>query len=286
MKLSLVCAVLLGLFLPPLSALELSVSGGLGNLRFDSGRDSSLGAAGEDFSPSLYFPLNAVLSGQYLDRISYTFEFRRGPILGNQLFAVMGLDFEYGGIALGPFFSLWNGGSDFIKPGLSISAGLKIPGKIFAEVKGNSTLGPLAAGGDHSEEYGSIRAGLWVPGVVVSISASREEFSEMRNSFIIQDSRVRYGFTASAFKKNVPYTADINFGYQILTRSYEGAGEDRLKSLYLGFEFRTELSPRLLFILGGEGSFYTWAKDPLKSPPRSTPLYEAYTGFRWTFQDP
>ncbi|MDR1177540.1 MAG: hypothetical protein LBK64_01795 [Spirochaetaceae bacterium] len=283
MKRRFFCAVLLGLFLLPLSALELSVTGGLGNLRFDPDRDSALGASGEQFSPLLYLPINAVFSGQTVDRFSYTVAFKRGPILRNQLSAVLGMDFEYGSLAMGPVFGLWNNADDFIKPGVSLRAGLELPGKVFALLEGNATIGALAAEGDYSEEYGRAALGFWVPFAVITLSAEREEFSSMNGSgVLIRDRRIRYGFSAAAFKKNVPYTVDLKLGYQILEREYVPSDTDSLKSLYLGCEFRASIRPTLSFVLGGEMPLYTWGKDPLKSPSRSTPLYEVRTGFIWT----
>ncbi|MDR1210892.1 MAG: hypothetical protein LBK40_01540 [Spirochaetaceae bacterium] len=283
MKRRFLCAVLLGLIILPLSALELSVTGGLGNLRFDPDRDSSLGAAGEQFSPLLYLPINAVFSDQAVDRFSYTVEFKRGPVLRNQLSAVLGIDFEYGSLAFGPVFGLWNDAGDFIKPGVLLRAGLELPGKAFILLEGNATIGALTAEGDYAEEYGRAAFGIWVPYAVITLSAAREEFSSMNGSgVLIQDRRIRYGFSAAAFKKNVPYTVDLNLGYQILEREYVHAGTDNLKSLYLGCEFRASIRPTLTFVLGGEMPLYTWGKDPLKSPSRSTPLYEVRTGFIWT----
>jgi hypothetical protein len=286
MKRPFLCAVLLGLALP-LSALEFSLGGGLGNLRFDPDRESALSAAGEEFSPLLYIPINAVLSGEAAGLFSYTAAFKRGPVLGNQLSALMGIDFSYGSLAAGPVFGLWNNAGDFIKPGLSVQAGFKIPGKFFASIEGNSTLGAVVTDEDYSEEYGSVTLGCWVPYVVISLKAEREEFSKIENSVFIRDSRIRYSFSAAAFKKNVPYTVDLNIGFQILERKYVSASTstDSIKSLYFGCEFRTSISPRLGLILGGEMPLYTWGEEPLKSPSRNTPLYEVRAGFVWTLEE-
>jgi hypothetical protein len=194
----------------------------------------------------------------------------------------MGIEFEYGSLALGPVFVLWNSAGGFVKPGLSLRAGIEFPGKVFALLEGNATIGALTPG-DYSEEYGRAALGAWVPFAVITLSAEQEKFSSANESgVLIQDRRTRYSFSAAAFKKNVPYTVDLNFGYQILEREYT-SDTDSLKSLFLGCEFRTDLRPRFTLILGGEMALYTWGKDPLKSPSRSTALYELRTGFIWTF---
>ncbi|MDR0390234.1 MAG: hypothetical protein LBH73_09190 [Spirochaetaceae bacterium] len=286
MKRSFLCAVRLGLLFLPLQALELSVGGGFGNLRFDPDQDRSLGAAGESYSPSLYFPVDAVLSGDAFDRFSYTVAFKRGPVLGNQLSALIGVDLGYGSLAVGPVFGLWNNFDEFIKPGLSVQASLDFPGKAFAVLEGNSTLGALVTEDDYAAEYGRIALGFWVPYVVITLNAEREEFLTNKSGGFIRDSRLRYSLNAAAFKKNVPYTIDLDFGYQILAREYNATGDtDSLRSLFLGCEFRTDLRPGFTLILGGEAHLYTWGKDPLKAPQRSTILYEARTGFIWALGD-
>ncbi|QQO10803.1 hypothetical protein [Breznakiella homolactica] len=269
-----------------LRALDLSFVGGVDNFAFDPGLRSSQGTAGKSFEPDYFVVANIKAAGRFSDILGYSLEYDRGPILRNRLLASVGLDFTYLGLELGPFFGIFNNLDKPLKPGMAAAVNFRVPGIVFASLSAHSTVGTgLIVEGDYVQEYGRIAAGFWVPYAVVTLSAAREEYTELHGGGLtIQDEKTRYQFTANAYKKNVPFTVDINLGYQTLKRSYIGAQTetDELRSLFAGFEFRWNAVKPVTVLVGAEIPVYTWAEEPFEGPGDNTFLFKAYAGCIWT----
>jgi hypothetical protein len=288
----LICGALLflGSLAGTLYALDLRVLGGMGNLSFDPGREAAVGA-GARIGPSIY-PLGAVsLDGKFSEIADFSFTYERDPLLKNRLLANLGVQFGAAKLDFGPFLGLFNGGGQFLNPGVTAALGFEFPGIIFGSLEAASSIGSLAAlPGEYLQQTGEIALGFWVPYVVCTLSVNTRAFTQRKSdTLVIKDEATRYQFRADMFTKNVPYTVYIDLGYQSLKRSYAPSGSpsegDELKSLYAGFELTYQFVPAFRMLLGAEMPVYAWGEHPLKGPERSVFLYEFRAGFIWTLPE-
>ena len=288
-----ICVLAPGLFSDSPENMEIEIIGGWGNLSYDQTRTSPLSAdAGEAFDPQI-FPLVLLRFSGELKGLAFNTGFERGPMVKNRLFANVKMDLDYFYFEAGPFLGLFNSPKLPVNPGISATLGLKIPGVIFAQAKGSSTLAfiPMEKRGMHSQYSGELGIGFWVPYVVCSFNTGRENFSQReRTNLLIEDELARYFFRADVYTKNVPYTIRVDLGYQNLSRSYTSpetdgtdivyrGQSDEFKSLYMGLEGIFSIDPGLRLFLGGEMPVYSWAVRPMKDPPKSQMLYQARFGF-------
>ncbi|MDR0623766.1 MAG: hypothetical protein LBG10_04985 [Treponema sp.] len=285
--------VLFAVIMPgPLHALDLRFFGGMGNLSFDSERETSLGAEGKRFEPTLY-PFGLIsLEGEYSGLVDYKAAFERDPVLRNRVLASVGFTFSFLRLEFGPVMGLFNTGEQAISPGIAAALKLQFPGIIFGSLQGASTIGSLALfPGDFIQETGEIAIGFWVPHVVCTLSISDKSFTERKTGeLLVKDEHIRYQFRADVFTKNMPYTIRVDLGYQSLKRSYSADGmkseTDELKSVYAGFEGTYRITPDFQLILGAEMPVYAWGEKPFKGPERKTLMYQFHAGFAWTLLPP
>ena len=285
---------------PGLFSLELELKGGLGNIAYDQKRTTALSdeSVKGSFSPTLYPLILARLSGEYRG-ISYNAGFTRDPLLKNRLNANMRADFEYFFLETGPFVSLFGTKKLPVVPGITSRLGFMIPGIIFIDAEGASTLAlPMYKKGYFYQNNGTVSAGFWVPYVICSLNMGIKNFAvREQENLLIENALNRYFFRADVFTKNVPYTIQVDLGYQNLKRSYitqiiSGANivnnteTDEFKSIFVSFEVSYEATANLKFLLGGEIPVYSWGNRPMKDPPKETMLFEARAGLVWTFGNP
>ncbi|MDR1240106.1 MAG: hypothetical protein LBK27_08320 [Treponema sp.] len=268
--------------------LDLHILGGLGNLAFEPGLEASLGAAGTRFNPHL-FPLGLIsLEGKFSELADFAFTYERDPLLQNRLLASVGVHFGAAKLDFGPFIGLFNGGGQFLNPGVAAALGFEFPGILFGSLEAASSIGSLAAlPGEYLQQTGEVSLGFWVPYVVCTLSVNTRAFTQRKSdTLLIKDERTRYQFRADVFTKNVPYTVYIDLGYQAVRRSYipsvGASAGDELKSLYAGFETSFRVHPAFRLLLGAEMPVYAWGDYPLKGPDRSVFLYEFRMGLIWT----
>ena len=272
----------------PIFSLDLEFIGGLGNLAFNNDRTMALS---DDVNPgafsSNFYPLiRTGMSGEYRN-FSFKAGFERDPILRNRFFTNLRADFNYFYVETGPFIGLFNSQKQPFNPGLSAAMGLQIPGIIFAELNGSSTLAaPLDLTGFYYQNNGGISLGFWVPYVVCSLNMIVKNYAYHKETdLIIKDSLNRYFFRADVYTKNIPYTIQVDLGFQNLSRSYYLQDlTDEFKSIFMGLEVTYTLNQSVKFIFGGEMPVYSWSKSPMKNPPKSSFLFEAWTGAVWTLQ--
>ncbi|MDR3167239.1 MAG: hypothetical protein LBT93_04790 [Treponema sp.] len=272
-------------------ALELTVSGGAGNIIFGDDRLNSLGQEGLGFS-SNWSPLGYILlEGDFSPFAGFTMGFERDALLRNRVIMNIALRFNHIQFEVGPFMGLFNTPTRPVKAGVSATLGLEFPGLLFGSIHGAATLGPgfRVPGnypGDYIQEKGSLILGFWVPYVVCSLGIHTKNFIQRRDSdLLIEDEQIRYLFRGDLFVRNVPYTIQVNLGYQELKRSYTTAGNtqrDELDSLFIGFELVYMPRSTLRFFLGGEMPVYSWGKRPLRGPDPHVPLLQVHGGFTLT----
>jgi len=283
---------------PRLFSLDLELIGGLGNLAFDHDRTSSLGAEDKPFEAN-WFPLAfARLSGEF-NSIECSIGFEREDLLRNRLFANVRASFNYFFLEAGPVLGVFNSSSLPINPGVSAGLGFIIPGIVFAEASGSSTIGILMdIENNYIQRTGNISAGFWVPHVVCSLNMNLRYFTQRETAdILIEDKSGRYFFRADVYTKNVPFGIRVDLGYQSLSRSYstqyiddsgpeivivKDTETDELKSIFMGLELSYTLNESLKVLLGGEMPVYSWPGGQMKAPSKSAFLFEARAGVIWT----
>ena len=283
-------------FSPGLFSLELELLGGLGNIAYDQERTTALSdeSVNGRFSPNLYPLILARLSGEYRG-FNYYAGFSRDPLIKNRIAANLRVDFEYFFLETGPFVSLFGTKKLPIVPGITSRLGFMLPGIIFIDAEGASTLAlPMYKKGNYYQNNGTISAGFWVPHVICSMNMDVKNFAvREQEELLIENALNRYFFRADVFTKNVPYTIQVDLGYQNLKRSYitqkiSGASivnnteTDEFKSIFVSFEVSYEATSNLKILLGGEIPVYSWGNRPMKDPPKETVLFEARAGVVWT----
>ena len=275
-------------------SLELELIEGVGNMAYNPDNKTALSA--DELNPGtftpLYFPLiQARVSGE-INGIGFSFGFKRDPILRNSLFANISIEQEYFTMEGGPFFGLFNSGKLPVNPGVNGNLRLMIPGIVFIEAGGSSTLAaiPMEKEGNYSQITADLKAGAWVPHVICSLNMSmRNNTLRDTTTILIEDELLRYFFRADVFTKNYSYTVKVDLGFQNLKRSYSSLDivgtdivkttqTDEFKSLFMGLEGIFAINPGLKLILGAEMPIYSWSVRPMKDSPKKTMFFEARAG--------
>ena len=286
--------ILLCFFSPQIFSLELELIEGVGNLAYNTDRTSWLSdeSSPGTFTPN-YFPLIlARVSGEF-NGLTYNAGYARDPVLRNRLFANIKVEQEYFYVEGGAFIGLLNTWTLPVNPGISASLGLMLPGIVYLEASGSSTLAAVSMEkeGNYYQITKGISIGFWVPHVICSLNMNQKNFAVREETFtLIDDELTRYYFRADVFTKNVPYTIRIDLGYQNHTRSYSHTAvnssgsivkinqADEFKSIFMGLEGTFTINPVLKILLGAEMPVYSWAVRPMKDPPDGVLLFEARMG--------
>jgi len=281
-------------------ALDLELIEGFGNMAYNKDLVSALSEDETDpgtFLPQYYPLVKARFSGEF-SGLGYSFGYEREPIMRNRLFANIRIEQEYFFVEGGPFIGLMNTGKLPVNPGFSAVMGLMLPGIVFVQAAGSSTLAaiPMEKKGNYSQISADLSAGFWVPHVICSFNMSIKSFTlRERVDLLIEDELIRYYFRADVFTKNFPYTMHVDLGFQNLKRSYTSMGisvsgteieqtvvTDEFKSVFIGAEGFFAVSPALTLILGGEIPVYFWPVRPMKDTPKGIILFEARVGIKLT----
>jgi hypothetical protein len=290
-------AALLSIFLllaPILAgAIDLELRAGAGDIAFDDDRVSPLSeeAPPGAFKPQAFPLVKIEASGNIDEAFLYHGGYERDPILRNRVYADLGYRWKFLTVEMGPFMGVFNNRDSILNPGASVGIGFNFPDIIFLDLKASSTLGGLLEDtGDYSQKTRNISLGFWVPYVVCSLNVETKEHTVLEKSeSVIEDAVDRYFFRANVYTKNVPYTIQIDLGYQSLTRSYsdyslvtKNTKTDEFKNLFLGFEAAYTIFPGLAAFLGGEMPLYAWSSGDMVDPPKSAFLFKFTGGVVWT----
>ena len=284
------------LIIPRLNAVDLELSGGLGNLSFDTDRKSTLGSEDKAFDHVLFPLISAAISGEAGSSVYYRGGYERDPILRNRLFASLGLRSNNVSLEAGPFLGIYNTGKLELNPGFTAALGLQFPGILFVNLEASSSIGNiLETPGAYSQKTSLLSAGFWVPHVICSLNLNSRSFTLEKNTNLLEeDSLDRYFFRADVYTKNVPYTIQVDMGYEILKRSYVSQNitgtnfddlvlnrdleDDTFKAFFLGLQMNYTINPVIKLVLGGEMPVYYWSAQPMKTPGKGTFLFQARAG--------
>jgi len=292
MKINAIVTLSLALMAGSLFALEISSEASLGNIAFDTARSTALSSPSNAgaFAETWAYGGSISATENIGDAIYFSAGIDRDPTIRNLVFTRVGFDAGFAKLAVGPFFGPFNAEGSVLTSGLSTTLRLEFAGLLFGSFRSDSTIGAgLAAPGDYVQERSEVTVGLWVPNVVVSVRLASDSFTWKKAADLtIVDERIRYEFVADAFKKNIPYTVGLNFGYENLKRSYVGTTSadtltDELGSALIGLKLAFQVTDHFRISAAGEAALYAWGIGDLKSPPVNSALFNANIGVTLTF---
>ena len=270
-------------------ALEIQSTVAIGNLAFDTDSETALAETNGTFKGFWGYGGSLSATEKLGENISFAAGFERSATLRNLVFTRVGFDAGFAKLAVGPFFGPFNAEGSVLTSGLSTTLRMEWPGLAFGSFRSDSTIGAgIAAPGDYVQESSEVLLGFWVPNVVISARLASESFTYKRSAALLTvDERVRYEMIADVFKKNLPYTVQLNLGYENVKRSYVGAAAseiDEIGAAILGLELAATVTPTLRVTLGGEASLYAWGIGKVTSPPTETALFSVHAGVAISFK--
>jgi len=280
----LLCALLLCLGAPSLTALEIGALFRLENLKFDSDRSKSDDSfSGEDFMWGMSVFATHTLS----DKFSLEGGFYNDTILRNISYTLFNYDAQYISLGLGPFFGFFNSTSTLLKSGLSTSVRLDLPGIFYLLFRSdNSFGGRLVEDGDYIQERNDISLGFYLPNVIASLNLLTKKFTQKLTDYEVGDSLTDYALKIDTFQKNRPYRVLIAFSYQTLAKKFfelSNTTTHTLNSIVLGTEVDFAVNQYLKLLFDLESSIYTFGQDELlgiSNPGPGGYLFRLNVGFQ------
>ena len=193
-------------------------------------------------------------------------------------------------VSVGPFAGLFNSTEMPVKPGLSASLRLMVPGIGYAELGADTSLGgDLTTTGDYLQERLSAALGFYIPNAICSLVYERRQYTAKTAAGEVADSLTEYGFQTEIFQKNVPLQLLLAFSWQSLSRVFDEAptpAEHTLSSIVIGTRVDWTLTRYLTLLLDLQSSVYTFGQDDLlglSNPGPGGYLFRLYTGVRFDF---
>ncbi len=193
-------------------------------------------------------------------------------------------------VSVGPILGLLNSTEVPVKPGLSASLRLMVPGIGYAEVLADTSLGlDLSTAGDYLQEQISASLGFYIPNAICSLGYQLKRYTARTAAGEVSDSLSDYSFRTQIFQKNVPLQIQLAFSYQTLARDFDEtplAALHTLSSIVIGTRVDWTLAKYLTLLLDLQSSVYTFGQDDLlglSNPGPGGYLFRLYTGFRFDF---
>jgi hypothetical protein len=207
------------------------------------------------------------------------------PILRNRVYSLLSYSEKIFTVGVGPFFGVFNGGSSFLKPGISSYVRLELPGVVFITLMSDSTVGgELLREGDYFQERGNVAIGFYVPNAICTLSLDLKKFNQEKDSYRASDSLTRYSFRTDVFQKNVPYRVGITFSYQSLSKTFlypdSSTDEDAVEMIVVGADVNFNATKTLTLYAGFEASVYDFGQGRLSGETSDYFLFNFSTGFR------
>lgn len=275
-------ALILALTAAPLFSLEIATEARAGNLFIPwSQGAATVGAFPAD---NVFWGAAVSVSDSVGDSLSYRIGYETDPILRHLVSVLLTYDLGFAQFSAGPFLGAFNSREAPLKGGLSTSLRLEWPGKVFASIRSDSSLGGgLLAAGDYIQEITEISAGWYVYNAICTLSMQTKKFYIQETaSLMTQDRLARYTFDVNVYRKGAPLTLVWTLGYQALSKTWdEGTAEtDTLGSVILGTRADWRLGRRLRVTARLETSVFSFGTEGLsgQSPDPSAFLFNAGLG--------
>jgi len=254
-----IALILFVLPLAALSGLELETFFSIGNIALE-----------DTGSPSTEYPWGITVGGtqQLSESMSIQAGYTFDPILKNVVHTNFVYKEQFFTIGVGPFFGLFNSASTLMQSGISTSVAIEWPGIFFVSFRADNTIGGrLVQTGDYLQELNKISAGFYVPNAICSVSILTKRYSEKTDTAEAVSNLTEYTFQTDLYKKNVPYSILLTFGYQQIQRILDAEAADgstyTLGSLILGTKITLKVSPAFSIVADLSSSIYSFGLDEL-----------------------
>lgn len=274
--------LVLALAVAPCAATELSMEALGGNLFFPWNQGSA--TTGN-------FPANNLFWGAAVsvyDTIgdsgaSYRINYATDPILRHIVSVMLTYNIGFAQFGVGPFLGTFNSSGTPIKSGLSTSLRVEWPGRVFASIRSDSSLGGgMLAVGDYVQEMTEMSVGWYVHNAICSLSMLTKKFySQETIALQTLDKLSRYTFDVNVYSKGAPLTLIWTLGYQTLSKTWsDTAVKDSLGSVILGARADWRVSRKVRVTGRLETGIYTFGLDALqgRGPDSRSFLFDAGLG--------
>lgn len=274
--------LILALAAAPLSALEISTEALAGNLFIPW--DQTVSTVGDFPATNFFWGLALSVSDTVGDGLSYRISYETDPVLRNLVSVLLTYNLGFAQFSAGPFLGVLNSRETPLKGGLSTSLRMEWPGKVFASIRSDSSLGGgLLADGDFIQETTDISAGWYVYNAICSLSMMTKKFYYQESDTLqTLDKLTRYTFNVNVYRKGAPLTLIWTLGYQTLSKTWDDGtpATDSLGSVLLGARADWRVSQNLRLTAHLETSVYTFGLEDLtgRGPEVGSFLFHAGLG--------
>jgi hypothetical protein len=246
-----------------IDALEIGGTFNFENLRFDRDRaETEDSFSGDDY----YWGGSVFATHSFSEELAIETGFYQDTILRNVLYTTLHYNTQYLSLGVGPFFGFFNSTSTILKSGISTRVEFSLPGKVFASLgSDNSIGGRLVEEDDYLQEGSAIAFGFYVPNAICSLNLRNKKFTQKQAALETVDNLTEYAFDTEIFQKNLPYRVTLSFGYQTMEKKYIAASTTRhtLNSIILGADSRIALNRWLDLLVCLDSSIYTFGQNEL-----------------------
>ncbi len=275
-------ALILALAAAPLSGLEIATEARAGNIFFPWPQAAA--TTGAFPSDNYFWGAALAVSDSVGDSLSYRIGYETDPILRHLVTVLLTYDLGFAQFSAGPFLGAFNSREAPLKGGLSTSLRFEWPGRVFASIRSDSSLGGgLLAAGDYIQETTEISAGWYVYNAICTLSMLTKKFYiQETDTLMTQDRLARYTFDVNVYRKGAPLTLVWTLGYQALSKTWDdGTPEtDTLGSVILGTRADWRVARKLRVTARLETSVFSFGADGLQgqSPDPGAFLFDAGLG--------
>jgi hypothetical protein len=185
------------------------------------------------------------------------------PVLRYAAYALLNYRHDFFQLKAGPFFGILNDWNTILKPGISTAVRVDIPGKIFARLQADSSIGGrIVREGDYLQEKSILGVGFYVPNAICELSLLNKSYTEKTSSGEQVNELQEYAFVTNIYQKNRPYRFELSFAYQTRTVSFIEAAtvEHTLNSLVVGTRLDLQSSERLDIFFDLESNVYSFGE--------------------------
>ncbi len=277
-----VALLILALAAAPASALEFSLEALAGNLFFPWKQSES--TAGAFPADNFFAGLDVSVTDAITDDFSFSIGYTLDPVLRSLVSVLITYNVGFAQFSAGPFMGAFNSADTPLKGGLATAIRLEWPGKVFASIRSDSSLGGgLMAEGDYIQEMTEISAGWYVYNAICSLSMMTKKFYLQKTDVLrTQDRLTRYTFDVNVYRKGAPLTLVWTLGYQVLSKIWDDGtpATDSLGSLLLGARADWRVSRNVRITANLETGVYTFGLDDLSGngPAADSFLFNAGLG--------
>lgn len=287
---TLICiGLLIFVHIAPLGALEIELTGGINNMTFHPDRITahSVSTNYKKFQNYPYGFGDLHFKGEISDKMDFDINLSRDNILHNTLSGKIKTTSDYVNIEFGTFAGMTD---NFSKPEAGFEGNIQLayPGIIFLSIGGSSSMATsFNFLSDNTRETYEIKVGLWLPGIIPSLSVSSKNYSKhLEDSILIHDELTRIKLSIDLFAKNSTIILTFDAGFETLARSYTSdyyaEVKDELTALFLGGNIRWQITKPLKLIAGFEIPFSYTATAPMIAPDNRFNLYKFLGGISYT----